>query len=283
MRFFGYHQRFPPLCQTSALNTMVLLPDAPETALRQILAQPVSQRIISHLSEQAIQVVVQIPFPFPSSASQQSQVPVPFLSHFVTSVIKRSHVQMRTLMASLVYLRRLRSVLPPTARGLPCSAHKIFLTCLILAAKYVHDICPKNKHWVRYSVVPCCKTFGFTVSEINAVERELLCLLEWDLHIDMADLYDETRSLLSANYQREPKVDNRPEIITRVPRILALAVDRHQSMGRRPHMYYQKLCVMGKIDGIPSRTPQLNELISEIDTEPSTFGVNGTACGLVFL
>jgi hypothetical protein len=186
-------------------------------------------------------------------------------------------------MASLVYLRRLRSVLPPTARGLPCSAHKIFLTCLILAAKYVNDICPKNKHWVRYSVVPCCKTFGFTVSEINAVERELLCLLEWDLHIDMADLYDETRSLLSANYQREPKVDNRPEILTRVPRILALAEDRHQSMGRGRQMYYQKLCVMGKIDGIPSRTPQLNELISESDTEPSTLGVNGTACGLVFL
>jgi G1/S-specific cyclin PLC1 len=102
-------------------------------------------------------------------------------------------------MASLVYLRRLQSVLPLTAPGSLCSAHRIFLTCLILATKYVNDICPENNDWVRYSVVPFYGTSGFTISEINAMERQFLCLFEWDFRIDLDDLCDEVRSLLSSN------------------------------------------------------------------------------------
>jgi G1/S-specific cyclin PLC1 len=213
---------------------MVLLPDVPETALCQFIIQPVSRRIIFHLAERAMQVVVPIPYPFLSLAARRNQVPVPSLLHFVASVVKSSHVQVSTLMASLVYLRRLQSVLPPTARGSPCSAHRIFLTCLILATKYVNDICPKNKHWVRHSVVPCYKTFGFTVSEISAMERELLCLLEWDLRINLDDLCDEMRPLLSSNNQRELKLDSGSTFLTQVPRNPVLTVDRHQLMERRP-------------------------------------------------
>jgi hypothetical protein len=266
IRLLIYDQTFLLSGQPNRLNTMVMLPNA----LRQILIQPVSQRTVLHISEQAIQVVIQVPFPFLSSAPQQSQVPVPSLIHFVASVIKSSHVRMRTLMASLVYLRRLRSVLPPAVRGLPCSAHKIFLTCLILATKYINDICPKNKHWVTYSAVPCylgsqSRIFGFTISDINAMETELLRLLEWDLRIDLDDLYEELRSLLSSNDQKRSTIDNRPTLCLQVPRIPALAVDRYQLIGRRPQMCHRKLGATASM--IPFCTPQLNE--------------KGSACGLV--
>jgi G1/S-specific cyclin PLC1 len=181
-----------------------------------------------------MQVAVPTQYPLFSLAPQRIQVLVPSLLHFVASVVESSDVQVPTLMASLVYLRRLRSVLPLTALGSPCSAHRIFLTCLILATKYVNDICPKNQHWVRYSVVPFYETFGFTVSEINTMERKFLCFLKWDLRIDLNDLCDEMRPLLSSNDQQEPRLDSGPKSLTQVPRTPVIAVDRHQLMGRRP-------------------------------------------------
>jgi G1/S-specific cyclin PLC1 len=213
---------------------MVLLPDAPESALCQFIFQPVSQKIISHLDDRARQVAEPISDPPLYLAPRPSQVPVPSVLHFVASVVESSHVQVGTLMASLVYLRRLQSVLSPTAPGSLCSAHRIFLVCLIIATKYVNDICPKNKHWVRYNVVPFYETLGFTISEINAMEREFLCLLEWDLRIDLDDLCYEMRPLLSSKDQREPKLNSGPTFLTQIPRTPVLAIDRHQLIGRIP-------------------------------------------------
>ena len=50
----------------------------------------------------------------------------------------------------------------------------MFLATLIVAAKYLNDSSPKNKHWTRYAQL-------FDNSEVNLMESQLLCLLDFDL------------------------------------------------------------------------------------------------------
>ncbi|PHH70394.1 hypothetical protein CDD80_6050 [Ophiocordyceps camponoti-rufipedis] len=95
-------------------------------------------------------------------------------------------------MSTLVYLTRLKSKLQPMARGLRCTTHRIFLASLILAAKYLNDSSPKNKHWANYTHVTTeSYSFGFNRTEVNLMEKQLLFLLDWELRIDEADLYRE--------------------------------------------------------------------------------------------
>jgi len=49
------------------------------------------------------------------------------------------------------------------------------LATLIVAAKYVNDSSPKNKHWAVYAKL-------FDIAEINLMETQLLFLLDFDLH-----------------------------------------------------------------------------------------------------
>lgn len=62
-----------------------------------------------------------------------------------------------------------------------CTCHRVFLATLIVAAKYLNDQSPKNKHWSAHSSV-------FSVGEVNLMEKQLLSLLDFDLRITEADL-----------------------------------------------------------------------------------------------
>lgn len=78
------------------------------------------------------------------------------------------------------------------AKGLRCTTHRIFLAALILSAKYLNDSSPKNKHWANYSNIHCDGySFGFSRTEVNLMEKQLLFLLDWDLRITEEDLYRE--------------------------------------------------------------------------------------------
>jgi type II secretory pathway pseudopilin PulG len=78
------------------------------------------------------------------------------------------------------------------AKGLRCTTHRIFLAALILAAKYLNDSSPKNKHWANYSVISTqAYSFGFNRTEVNLMEKQLLFLLNWELRITEDDLYRE--------------------------------------------------------------------------------------------
>ena len=51
------------------------------------------------------------------------------------------------------------------------------MATLIVAAKYINDSSPKNKHWAAYAKL-------FDIAEINLMETQLLFLLDFDLHFD---------------------------------------------------------------------------------------------------
>ncbi|KAF2460570.1 hypothetical protein BDY21DRAFT_406372 [Lineolata rhizophorae] len=186
-----------------------------EAALDYFVQLPVSKDMINYLAMKASQVIrceqAQQPpqlnktlpptppaSPPPAASASFSQEPsLPSVEAFITSLVERSHVQVPTLMTSLVYLGRLKARLPPVAKGMRCTVHRIFLASLILAAKNLNDSSPKNKHWARYTSVRGFETFGFSITEVNLMEKQLLFLLDWDLRVNPEDLYEHLEPFLA--------------------------------------------------------------------------------------
>ncbi|KAJ9618699.1 PHO85 cyclin-1 [Taxawa tesnikishii (nom. ined.)] len=172
-------------------------------ALNYFIYQPVSREMISYLAIKASQVI-RCEGPSPADRSMPPSPPtipphhsadpfqeraLPTVEEFITSLVERSSVQVPTLMTSLVYLHRLQQRLPPVAKGMRCTVHRIFLASLILAAKNLNDSSPKNKHWARYTTVRGYPDFSFSLTEVNLMEKQLLNLLGWDLRVTEDDLY----------------------------------------------------------------------------------------------
>ncbi|KAI9789242.1 MAG: hypothetical protein M1816_006251 [Peltula sp. TS41687] len=188
-----------------------------DPALDRFIRQPVSRDMIRYLAHQACSVIrcEQTPVrtnqprsklpptpphtPPPSGPTSVSpdEVALPSVEAFISSLVQRSHVQVATLMSSLVYLDRLRRRLPAVAKGMKCTVHRIFLASLILAAKNLNDSSPKNKHWARYSCVPGHAGFGFSLTEVNLMEKQLLFLLDWDMRITQEDLLTHLEPFLA--------------------------------------------------------------------------------------
>ncbi|OJD17815.1 hypothetical protein AJ78_02114 [Emergomyces pasteurianus Ep9510] len=178
-------------------------------ALNEFVTLPVSREMVLYLAQQAALVIrceervtpstfnqPNLPTPptTPPLDALENPAPetplLPSLAEFICSIVNRSHVEVPTLMSTLVFLGRLRAKLPAMSKGMRCTGHRIFLACLILAAKNLNDSSPKNKHWARYSAVKGYADFGFSLPEVNLMERQLLYLLNWETRVTEDDLFD---------------------------------------------------------------------------------------------
>ncbi|KAI1810474.1 cyclin [Poronia punctata] len=186
------------------------LPQLNALALEEFVQKPVDRDMIHYLAKAASDVIICDPnlmpppqYDTPPRTPSPQAVgcgdnSIPTLEEFIQQLVVSSNVLVPTLMSTLVYLTKLKSRLQPMAKGLRCTTHRIFLAALILAAKYLNDSSPKNKHWARYSQVQTdYHNFGFSRTEVNLMEKQLLFLLDWDLGITEEDLYRELDTFLA--------------------------------------------------------------------------------------
>ncbi|TEB27316.1 cyclin-like protein, partial [Coprinellus micaceus] len=103
------------------------------------------------------------------------------LSHFIASVLHTANVHPSILYTALIFLQRLKSRFPGI-RG--SSGHRLILSALILASKFMCDNSYTNKSWELI-------TNGmFAVGDINQMERELCSYLNWELAVNNQILSD---------------------------------------------------------------------------------------------
>jgi PHO85 cyclin-1 len=245
----------------SIANMSTSMDSQNQAALDYFIQQPVSRDMICYLAKATAQVIrcdspPQILAKAPSStitppSTPPSEPALPSLEEYIASIVHRSHVQVPTLMASLVYLGRLQERLPKVAKGMQCTLHRIFLAALILAAKNLNDSLPKNKHWARYTSVRGYPSFGFSITEVNLMEKQMLYLLDWDLRIRNDDLYKSLDPFL-APIRQQLAVQERIRLQQEQETKLRIAQSQ-----QRQHQYYSTYAIDTQTHPI-SRTPSLS-------------------------
>jgi PHO85 cyclin-1 len=146
------------------------------TVAKLLSAEPVTQRMIDLMTSIASNVI-QV------HETANTSTSLPNLPTFIESIIRKSESKASVMFLATVYVDRLRSRLPTSARGLPCTRHRVFLAAVIVAYKYLNDVSIKNKNWARITPL-------FSLSEINLMERQFLDLLTFDLNFKLSDLVD---------------------------------------------------------------------------------------------
>jgi hypothetical protein len=107
------------------------------------------------------------------------------LRSFVSEMLSRGQTTFATLQTALIYILRLRLYAPEHFRSNPYTKQKphpviccrrMFLTCLVIAHKYLSDRAYLNSAWTKVT--------GLSVAEINFMEREVLRIINYKLEIN---------------------------------------------------------------------------------------------------
>ncbi|KAI9355050.1 cyclin-domain-containing protein, partial [Zopfochytrium polystomum] len=117
---------------------------------------------------------------WPNSASSPHAKLLP-LRRFIQEILRRSRTSFCTLQLALLYIVRLRSRLPPHSSRPPSTptatlcGRRMFLSALIVAAKYLQDRNYSNRAWAKISSLPLC--------DVNTNEMEFLKLVDFELFV----------------------------------------------------------------------------------------------------
>ncbi|KAJ1301250.1 hypothetical protein OPQ81_003658 [Rhizoctonia solani] len=164
-----------------------------------------------------------------SRRGEYKVAPLPVLEDFLGNIISSSKIQAPTLLCTLIYLDRILPKLPPVESAphtrSPDVQHRVLMATIICAAKYLNDSSPKNKHWALYS-------YGLlTCQDVNAMELQLLGLLDWDLRLTE----EECTSTFSVFFGKtEPRTTKQP---TTPPKDTAVCLAPPQAISQGPNSH----------------------------------------------
>jgi G1/S-specific cyclin PLC1 len=180
------------------------------------LAQKVSNVVErNHCNQNPIRPLDRVPKVI--TASQHLDDKTPALEPFISSIVRQADIHVPILLTTLLYLSRLRSKLPPLAKGIQSTPHRIFLACLILSEKFLDDSSLYNKDWASYSRF---EDFSLSNQEVNIMEKQLLFLLDWNLNFQPSELRhhlepflirtrDSTARIRSITYRDSQEIVNK--------------------------------------------------------------------------
>lgn len=90
--------------------------------------------------------------------------------------MERTNITSVTLATAFFYLYRLK-LMHPRCKGSDGSGHRLFLSAIIIAAKYMYDDTFDNTSWATVS------SGIFKLEQVNNMEREMLGFLNFQLFI----------------------------------------------------------------------------------------------------
>mmetsp|Transcript_8582 Transcript_8582/g.19757 ORF Transcript_8582/g.19757 Transcript_8582/m.19757 type:complete len:232 (-) Transcript_8582:238-933(-) len=109
------------------------------------------------------------------------------VSFYVTRIKKYSGASPACFLVSLILLDRALQKMPGFLLT-SFNVHRVYLTCILVASKYWDDLYYSNAHW--------SKVGGVNVRELNALELELIFLLDWKIGVRPAEYASYRAALL---------------------------------------------------------------------------------------
>ena len=122
----------------------------------------------------------------------------PSMETFAAHLVSGMSISRATLVVASIYMDRLRTALSVNARGTASTPYRILLASLIVSHKCHHDVRIKNKAWLKCTRGNGYVGFGFTLREVNSMERELLSSLDYNTLIGKQDIVNFLLPFLEA-------------------------------------------------------------------------------------
>ncbi|KAG1586211.1 hypothetical protein G6F48_006746 [Rhizopus delemar] len=111
----------------------------------------------------------------PCTTTEKSRS-LPPLEEFIHSLSERTKLSSPTLLLSVLYLLRLKTKLPATAKGASDTPYRLFLASILTSSKYLCDQHSLTSRRLSEMTV-------YSAKEINSMERSFLSLLRYDLWV----------------------------------------------------------------------------------------------------
>lgn len=118
-----------------------------------------------------------VPVSYETKKSSSKDYHFPSLGDFIHHVVSISNSLPATVLGSVVYIQRLARKLSTRAQGYKDTPYRLFTTALLLSTKFHVDTPIRNDEWIA-SVSP-----WFSLSEINAMERQFLRCIDYNMAI----------------------------------------------------------------------------------------------------
>ncbi|ORX41546.1 cyclin domain-containing protein [Hesseltinella vesiculosa] len=111
---------------------------------------------------------------------------LPPLQEFIDNVVQKSQLPPCVCLVSLIYLQRLKTKLPPHARGDGDTPYRLFLAAILTASKFLSE----TGTALTCQSITEVTNFVYSPKDINHMERSFLGLIKYDLYVDVQGIRD---------------------------------------------------------------------------------------------
>ncbi|RUS12695.1 hypothetical protein BC937DRAFT_87233 [Endogone sp. FLAS-F59071] len=137
--------------------------------------------------------------PLPPSTNDGLSTPtLPELLPFIKSITETCKISVLTILVALIYVKRLQSSLPAGYITEYGTAHRIFVSSVLVASKFLEDDPLTSK-----KLVDATDGKMWTMKDITRMEIAFLKFLKWDLRVEVEHL----KSFLQEHEVEVPELD----------------------------------------------------------------------------